>query len=96
MVEPVLHSENQARLDRAIDEPDGTVVSQQERRSHVADGRSAPVIVTADGEQQLMLGGRDPEGLGLLLTPPEEPPELGTELEETPIVGVLERISRHS
>ena len=73
---------------RPVDQADGSVVAQKEVLGHVADGRSAPVGMTPDGEQQLVLGRRDAGRLGLLLAPAQEATEPGAELEQPPVVGI--------
>jgi hypothetical protein len=44
-------------------------VTQQEVLSHLANGRPAAVGVPADGQQQLMLHGRESRRLGLFGAP---------------------------
>ena len=71
----ILAARDQSSLLGAIDQSDRTVVTQDEVAGDIADGRSARVAVTADGEQQLVLGGREACGLGVLLAPAQEPPQ---------------------
>lgn len=72
----------------AIDQPDGAVVAQQEMVGDVADGRAARVGVTADGEQQLVLRGRQPGRMGLPFAPAQKPAQARAKVEEP---GVLRR-----
>ena len=44
----------------AVDQFDGAVVAQEQVVGDLADGRSAGVVMAADGEQQLMLAGVSP------------------------------------
>ena len=81
---------DQPRAGRPVDQADRAVVPQQERRRDVAEGRPAAVRMAPDREQELVLGGRDAERLGLLLAPVEEAPELGAEAEEPLVVRVVE------
>lgn len=57
--------------DGSIHELDDAVVSEQQVLGHLADRRRP--TVTADGEQQLVLGARQPDRLGLVLAPTQEP-----------------------
>jgi hypothetical protein len=65
----ILAARDQSCLLGAIDEADRAVVAQHEIAGDVPDGRSARVVVTADGQQQLVLGGCEARGLGVLLAP---------------------------
>ena len=51
------------------------MVPEHERFGDVADRRPVPTRVTADREHQLMLGGRDADGLCLRLAPVQKPPD---------------------
>ena len=84
----VLAARDQPGLLGAIDEPDRAVMAQHEVAGDVADGRSARVVMTADGEQQLVLGRGEARGLGVLLAPAQEPAQTGAQLEEPPVVLV--------
>jgi nucleotide-binding universal stress UspA family protein len=66
-------------VDRTLHEPDAlgapdqlddAVVAQQKMVGDVSDRRRA--VVSRDGQQQLVLGGREPDGPGLPLRPPFE------------------------
>ena len=56
----------------AVDQPDGAVVAQHQVVGDLADGGAGGIGVAADREQQLMLRGREPGRLGLLLAPAQE------------------------
>src|SRR5262245_36853904 len=85
---PALH---EPCLLRTVDQADGAVVPQLQMLRDVTDGRGLPVCVTADGEQQLVLG-RSQSGRGrLLLAPMQEPSKTVAELEQLLVVGITER-----
>jgi hypothetical protein len=65
----VADAADQSRGFGAFDQAAGAVVSQQEVLSHLANGRPAAVGVPADGQQQLMLHGRESRRLGLFGAP---------------------------
>ena len=44
--------------------------------------------MTADGQQQLMLSGRDPRGLCLALAPVQEPAQACAQLEQALVVAI--------
>jgi hypothetical protein len=73
---------------RPVDQADRAVMAQEQVLGHVADRRAAPIGMTSNGEQQLVLGRRDAGRLGLLLAPAQEAAEPGTELEQPPVVGI--------
>lgn len=73
---------------RPVDKAHGAVVAQEEVAGQVADGRPARVLVAADGQEELVLGGRQPGGLGLLGAPMKEPPEARPEQEQPLILGI--------
>jgi len=82
---------DQACARRPVHETRRTVVLEQQRVGHVADGGPALVVVPAHGEEQLVLGRGEALAAGLLLAPAEEPPQLGAEAEQAGVVGVGER-----
>jgi hypothetical protein len=84
----ILAARDQSSLLGAIDEADRTVVAQDEVAGDIPDGRSARVAVTADGEQQLVLGRCEACGLSVLLAPAQEPAQTGAQLEQAPVVLV--------
>ena len=84
----ILAARDQPSLLGAIDQPDRTVVTEDEVAGDIPDGRSARVVMTADGEQQLVLGGGEACGLGVLLAPAQEPPQTGTQFQQPPVVLV--------
>jgi hypothetical protein len=71
---------DQAGVLGAIHEGDGAVVTEQQVAGGLADRRPALVVMAADGQEQLVLGGRDARRLGLLLAPAQEPPQAGAQL----------------
>ena len=88
----------------AIDEPeplcplgqlDRTVVAEQEVTGDVADGRAAGISVATDGQQQLMMAGGQPSGVGPLLAPMQEPAQPRPEGQEALVVLVPQRRSCH-
>lgn len=85
------------RVEGALDEPgpfgpvdqlDRRVVAQEEVAGDVAHRGIA--VVAPDGEEQLVLCGRDPSRLGLPFAPAQEVPEPVAEAEELGVLGVLE------
>ena len=62
----------QSRLGRAINEADDAVVPKQQRLRDVADRRRGAAHMAANGEEELVLRGRDADTRGLLLTPVQE------------------------
>ena len=91
VVAGVLGPGHQARLLGAVDELDDAVVSEQEMAGDVADrgGRTVPT----DGEEELVLGGREAGPARCLLAPAEEPAQPVPEREQRPVVRVLEPAS---
>ena len=53
----------------AVNEADGTVVAKEEIVSHFTDRRPPRIAMSAYGQEELMLGGREARSLGLLLAP---------------------------
>jgi hypothetical protein len=74
----------------AIDQLDRAVVPQQQILGHLADRRASAVVVPGDRQQELMLGGREPEGSRAIVAPAQETPELGSEGQEAAVVLVKE------
>src|SRR3954454_7613986 len=56
----------------AVDESDGAVMAQEQVVGDVSDGRSGRVVMTSDGQQELMLGGSEAGGVGVALAPAQE------------------------
>jgi hypothetical protein len=52
-----------------VDEADHAVVQQQQIIRHLSDSRTTGIAVPSDGQEKLVLRGREAGGLGLLLTP---------------------------
>ena len=67
LVVDVVDTLDQTSRNGSIHELDDAVVSEQQVLSHLADRRRTSV--TADCEQQLVLGARQPDRLGLVLAP---------------------------
>jgi hypothetical protein len=88
VVVPVLTPSDEPGGLGSIDQADCAVVAQQQVFGHVADGRPAPIGMTPNGEQQLVLSRRDAGRLGLLLAPAQEAPEPGAELEQPAVIGI--------
>ena len=84
----VLQALDQARGFRPVHQADGAVVAQEEVAGHVADGRPARVLVAADGQEELVLGGRQPGGFGLLGAPVQEPAQACPEQEQSLVLGI--------
>jgi hypothetical protein len=79
---------DQSGLLGAVDEPHRAVGAQHEVPGDIADRWSVLIAVTADREQELVLGGRQAGGLGVLLAPAQEPAQAGAELEQPSVVIV--------
>lgn len=88
MILAISATDDQTGLVRSIDESDHAVMPEQEIVRHLADGRSARICVAAYGQEELMLGGGEPSGAGLLLTPPGEVPQASAEGEQVRIVRI--------
>jgi hypothetical protein len=71
-----------------IDEPNGAVMSKQQRLGHIADRRAARLPTSTDRQEELMLGRRQPYCNGLFLAPVQEATQTGAELEEALIVAL--------
>jgi hypothetical protein len=63
---------DQTCFDRAVDEPDHAVVTEQQRIGKIPNRGSFGVRMASDSEQQLVLGRRDADGFRLLLAPPKK------------------------
>ncbi|MEA2564136.1 MAG: hypothetical protein QOH06_5640 [Acidobacteriota bacterium] len=86
----VLQAFDQVRGLRPVHQAHGAVVAQEEVAGRVADGRPARVLVAADGQEELVLGGRQPGGFGLFGAPMKEPPEARPEQEQPLVLGVAD------
>ena len=75
----VLAARDQPGLLGAVDEP---------HRAVGADRRPPRIAVPANGEQQLVLGGREARGLGVLLTPAQEAAQTAAQFQEASVVLV--------
>lgn len=76
MVLGVLGALEQPGRDGAVDQADGAVVPEEQVIGDVSDGRSGRVVMTSDREQELMLGGGEAGGAGVLLAPAQEAPQI--------------------
>ena len=79
-----------------VDQADCAVVSEQEVRGDVADRRPTRVGMTPHCEQELVLRGGEPDGLGLRLAPMEEAPKSVAELEQAPVVDIRDLLGAPS
>jgi hypothetical protein len=79
-----------------IDQLDGAVVAQEEVVGDVADGGRVGPGMAADGEQQLVLLGGEPDGGRLLTTPVQELAQCRAEGEQPLVIAVLETFYRHT
>jgi len=68
-----------------IDEFADAVVAQHQVIGHLGDGRSL-IEMTLDGEEELVLGGGQPDIAGRPLAPTQEPTQLVAEVEQAPVV----------
>lgn len=84
----VLQALDQARGLRPVHQAHGAVVAQEKVAGRVANGRPARVLVAADGQEELVLGGRQPGGFGLLCAPMKEPPDARPEQEQSLVLGI--------
>ena len=75
---------HQPRLLRPVDQPHRAVVAQQQVARDVADGGARLPFVSADGEQELVLGRRQSRPFGLLFAPVQEAAQADPELEQPP------------
>ena len=66
-----------------VDEADHAVMEQEQIVRHLSDGRTTGIAVPSNGQEELMLGGREAGGLGLLLAPALEMAEAGPQAEQT-------------
>src|SRR6185295_12061125 len=89
-VSGVLLAFDQPRLGRPVHEAHRAVVPQHEIAGDVADGRPTIAVVPAHGEQELVLGRRQPCLLRLLLAPMQKAPQPGAKLQKPPVIGVFQ------
>src|SRR5947209_5484995 len=75
---------HQAEGGGPLDQPDGAVVTDEEVAGHVGDGGPLRPRMTADGDEQLVLGGAQPHLGGLLLAPGQEAPQCDAERQQRP------------
>jgi len=72
MIDDVGPTFDESRAHRSVDEPHDAVMTKQQHSGEITDSRPRAFAMSADGEQQLVLGRRNPNRGGLLLTPPHE------------------------
>ena len=87
---PVALAPEQSRLLGPVDELGCGVVTEHQRVGNLLDGGSRRIGTSPHGEEQLVLGGGETLRPGSFLAPPEEVPELRTELEQVAVVTVGE------
>jgi len=78
----------QAELLRPIDQLDRGVVPDDQILSDLADRRPEPVLVAANGQEQLVLAGREAVGRGLLGAPMLECAQPGAQSEQAGVVAI--------
>ena len=78
----VAHAPDQSRLLRPVHQSDNAVVAEQQVVGDLADGWSSGVGVTPDGQEKLMLRWGQPGAGALFLAPPEEPTQIGPQLQQ--------------
>jgi hypothetical protein len=78
----------------AVDELDDAVVAQQQVTGDFPDRRRR--ALTADREQELVLGPGEPDRLGLILAPPLEPSQAVAKGEQSGEVCVADRLGSTS
>ena len=88
VVPRVAHPLDQPSRVGPIHESHRAVVAEEEVVRHLPDGRTAPVGVATDGEQQLVLGRREAGGLRLLVAPAKEASQAGAQCQKVLIIGV--------
>ena len=68
-----------------VHETHSAVMAQEEVVGDLADGRTAPIAATPNGQKQLVLGGRQAGGFRLLLAPSFEMAEAGPQPQQAGI-----------
>lgn len=71
-----------------VHEADGAVVAEQELLGDIPDGRPERIGMAPDDQEELMLGGRQPDDLGLLFAPAREAAQTRAELQEAAVLVV--------
>lgn len=67
----------------AVNEADGTVVAKEEVVSHFTDRWPPRIAMSAYGQEELVLGGREARSLSLLLAPTFEMAHAGAQGEQS-------------
>ena len=81
---------DQAGRLRPVRQAHRAVVPHVEVRGDLADGGAGRVGMSPYGQQQLVLGGRQPTGAGLVLAPVDEAAQRGAQLQEPAVVLLRE------
>src|SRR6185312_5735990 len=81
---------DQPRLLGPVDQPDRTVMTDDEDLGDLAHGRAARLTRRADRQKQLVLRGRDADLPGLLLAPVQKAAQPVAELRQALVVVVAE------
>ena len=84
----VAHPLDQLGRHGPVDQPDGTVMAQQQVVGDLADGRATAVGMPPDGQQQLVLRRGQPGPLRLLLAPADEAAQSGPQRQQILVVGI--------
>ena len=79
---------DQLGRDGPVDQPDGTVMAQQQVVGDLADRGPTVIGVPPDGQQELVLCRGQPGALRLLLTPAHETPQARSQRQQILIVGI--------
>jgi H+/Cl- antiporter ClcA len=90
----VAYSIDVSGVDGPIDQSHRAVVPDQQRLGHIPNCRAHRRAMPPDRQQELMLRRREPLRFGLLLAPPQEPTQRGTEMEEPAVVAIGQAIRR--
>src|SRR6266496_35327 len=87
----VLVALHQTGRHSAVDQLDRAVMADQQVASHVPDGRSGTVRMSADREQELVLRWSNASRRGLVGTPTQEPAQPGAKVEQPLVMPLLQR-----
>jgi len=88
LVEIVGHAAHEVGPFGAVHEFDHAVVAGKQVPSDVTNGRPTRVVMTTDGEQQLVLRRSDARRRRRFLAPTQELPQSSTERKEALVVGI--------
>ena len=84
----VVVAADEPRVLGPVHEADGAVVPEQELLGDIPDGRLGRIRMPPDDQEELMLGGRQPDDLGLLFAPAQEAAQTRAELQEAAVLVV--------